>query len=97
MPVKQNPIKEVKCICGKNTTVDVIPATAYCKLTKFVCSCNRIYHIIDYMNGCMCYYLVSNMVCPFCGEGDFDSNGLKHHLIYYCQEFANIEALNGKN
>lgn len=56
MPTKVNPTKEVKCFCGKNTIVNVTPATAYSELTRFVCSCGVVYHIIDFMNGVICYY-----------------------------------------
>jgi len=68
MPVKVNPTKDVKCKCGKNTTVSIEPATAYCKLTRFVCKCGEIYHIVDYMNGCIVYY------CPSC---DVDAEVVK--------------------
>ena len=27
------------------------------------------------------------IVCPFCGEGDFDQAGLVHHLDEYCGEY----------
>lgn len=32
-------------------------------------------------------------ICPFCGERDFDQIGLKHHLLTYCEVFANTETL----
>jgi hypothetical protein len=31
------------------------------------------------------------MCCPFCGENDFDAQGLKAHLLTGCREFANIK------
>ena len=62
MPVKTDLTKEVKCSCGKNTVVDVKPATAYCELTRFVCSCGHIYHVVDYMNGITIYYTPSAKV-----------------------------------
>ena len=27
------------------------------------------------------------LVCPFCGEVDFDKEGLKYHLETYCNEY----------
>jgi len=27
---------------------------------------------------------MTNIICPFCGEEDFDLRGLKHHLENYC-------------
>ncbi len=59
MPVKDKPTKEVKCKCGIKTIVDVEPATAYIKTTRFVCKCGRIYHIRDYVNGIITYSIVS--------------------------------------
>lgn len=33
-----------------------------------------------------------DIVCPFCGEGDFDLIGLKEHLIYiWCESFQKVE------
>jgi len=32
-----------------------------------------------------------NIVCPFCGEKDFDKIGLKTHLIEFCEEYTQIE------
>jgi hypothetical protein len=29
--------------------------------------------------------------CPFCGEGDFDTVGLKSHLMNHCEEFDKVE------
>jgi len=34
-----------------------------------------------------------NVVCPFCGEADFDLVGLKSHLLKDCEMFENIEEL----
>ena len=31
---------------------------------------------------------MSNIICPFCGEEDFDLIGLKHHLQNHCEEYA---------
>lgn len=31
-----------------------------------------------------------DIVCPFCGEDDFDKEGLKYHLGKYCEEYANV-------
>lgn len=59
MPVKHKPTKEIKCLCGKNTVVDVKPATTYVELTRFLCTCGKIYHIRDYYNGVITYMLVS--------------------------------------
>ena len=55
MPVKTNTKKEITCRCKTVTIVDFKPATAYCELTKFVCDCGRIYHIMDYHNGITTY------------------------------------------
>jgi hypothetical protein len=27
------------------------------------------------------------IVCPFCGDTDFDKVGLKRHLLMWCQEY----------
>lgn len=36
----------------------------------------------------------SNVICPFCGEGDFDLSGLKLHLtIGWCEKFEDINAI----
>jgi len=59
---KVKPTKEVKCSCGKNTVVEIKPATTYCKLTRFQCDCQQVYHIIDHYNGCICYYAASKQV-----------------------------------
>ena len=59
MSVKTNLTIEIKCHCGKNTIVEVKPATAYVKVTKFICDCGKIFHIHDYMNGCTTYTLVA--------------------------------------
>jgi len=29
----------------------------------------------------------AEIICPFCGEDDFDLIGLKHHLLNFCDEF----------
>ena len=33
------------------------------------------------------------MECPFCGEEDFDKEGLKNHLLCYCKIFSETETL----
>ena len=38
---------------------------------------------------CECQYIV----CPFCGEDDFDLIGLKHHLNVHCDNYQKIQAL----
>ena len=32
--------------------------------------------------------------CPFCEEDEFDLEGLKYHLVMYCEEFKKIEIPN---
>ncbi|HUS49418.1 MAG TPA: hypothetical protein VMZ91_04600 [Candidatus Paceibacterota bacterium] len=34
-----------------------------------------------------------DITCPFCGEDDFDTIGLKHHLNAYCDNYQKIQAL----
>jgi hypothetical protein len=34
-----------------------------------------------------------NIECPFCHEDDFDLEGLKHHLEYYCEIYAITDKL----
>lgn len=37
---------------------------------------------------------MSNMVCPFCNETDFDAIGLKSHFTSgYCEVFNNVETI----
>jgi len=36
------------------------------------------------------------IVCPFCGEGDFDKVGLKHHLQDHCEVYRDTAALEEK-
>jgi len=37
----------------------------------------------------------SNLICPFCGEDDFDKIGLKSHLEHGdCEPYNNTEKLN---
>jgi hypothetical protein len=62
MPVKENPTKEVKCKCGKTTTVNIKAARAYCEITRFVCDCGQVFHITDYINGCITYWTPSKEV-----------------------------------
>lgn len=32
------------------------------------------------------------LICPFCGEGDFDAVGLKMHLAFgWCEPYQNID------
>ena len=59
MPIKDKPTKDVKCRCGRITTVNVKPATAYCELTRFQCDCGEKFSIIDYHNGCITYQAVA--------------------------------------
>jgi len=33
------------------------------------------------------------IICPFCGEDDFDKIGLKNHLHRYCEVYENIEPI----
>lgn len=34
---------------------------------------------------------LSNLIiCPFCGDTDFDKIGLKHHLENYCEHYKTI-------
>jgi len=35
------------------------------------------------------------IVCPFCGQDDFDQIGLKHHLSNHCEVYQNVEEVNG--
>ena len=59
MPIKEGLTKEIKCRCKTTTVVKVKPATAYCELTRFMCDCGRIYHIMDYHNAITSYGEVS--------------------------------------
>jgi hypothetical protein len=34
------------------------------------------------------------LVCPFCGDDDFDAVGLKLHLTTYCEAYASVEVGN---
>ena len=34
-----------------------------------------------------------DIICPFCGEKDFDLIGLKYHLKWYCEVYSNTEDL----
>lgn len=34
---------------------------------------------------------MSDLICPFCGEKDFDAIGLKSHLQRDCEAYANTE------
>lgn len=36
---------------------------------------------------------ISPIVCPFCGEDDFDKTGLKYHLLHDCKEFRNTHEI----
>lgn len=36
---------------------------------------------------------LSGIVCPFCGQEDFDLLGLKYHLSNYCNVYQNTEDL----
>lgn len=33
------------------------------------------------------------VVCPYCGEKDFDLVGLKNHLLAHCDKFRKTETL----
>ena len=37
------------------------------------------------------YELGSCLVCPFCGEKDFDAWGLQNHLHNHCEIFRTVE------
>jgi hypothetical protein len=43
---------------------------------------------------CSYFVLSEDLICPFCGETDFDEIGLKHHLIEYCEKYNLVETLN---
>ena len=32
------------------------------------------------------------LICPFCGDKDFDAIGLKAHFFGWCEKFDNIES-----
>lgn len=34
-----------------------------------------------------------DITCPFCGESEFDKQGLKYHLHNYCEEYQKVEEL----
>jgi len=34
-----------------------------------------------------------DIICPFCGDDDFDKIGLKNHLIKHCEIYPEIETL----
>lgn len=40
---------------------------------------------------------LGNVICPFCGEDDFDLPGLAYHIAYYCDvhQLAINHQLNG--
>ena len=61
MPVKENNKIDIKCKCGKCSVVSFEPATAYCKLTKFICECGIEFNIIDYMNGITTVYTATKI------------------------------------
>ena len=57
MPVKRKPTMKVECSCKMNTTIEIKAATAYCAATDYTCiQCGKEFRILDYMNGCICYY-----------------------------------------
>lgn len=31
------------------------------------------------------------IICPFCGDDDFDKIGLKHHLNTYCKVYPDVK------
>lgn len=59
MPDKTNIKKEIKCRCGRDTMVDVTPATAYVETTRFMCDCGETFHIHDYCHGITTYIAVT--------------------------------------
>ncbi len=69
MPVKSNLTKDVKCRCGKTTTVNVVPATIYVEITRFICECGKIVHVCDYYHGITSYSFPSEYV-----DGEFIGN-----------------------
>ena len=34
-----------------------------------------------------------DIVCPFCGEGEFDKERLKYHLEWYCAAYSDTESM----
>lgn len=34
-----------------------------------------------------------DVVCPFCGEDDFDLIGLKKHITCYCEKYAETKSI----
>jgi hypothetical protein len=52
---KVKPTKEVKCRCGKNSIVELIPAEGYVRVTPFMCDCGRTFLISDYVNAMTTY------------------------------------------
>lgn len=35
-------------------------------------------------------YEADDIACPFCGEDEFDKNGLKHHLQNHCEKYLSM-------
>jgi len=35
----------------------------------------------------------ADVVCPFCGERDFDLIGLKNHLKFYCNTYDELMSI----
>lgn len=54
MPISK-PTKEIKCRCGKNSTVELEPAVGYVRVTPFMCDCGRTFLIHDYVNAMTSY------------------------------------------
>lgn len=59
MSEKTKITKTIDCRCGRHTTVDVKPATAYVEITRFMCDCGETFHIHDFCNGCTTYHAVT--------------------------------------
>jgi hypothetical protein len=35
---------------------------------------------------------MSAMICPFCGERDYDTPGLKNHIEHYCDRYRLVDS-----
>jgi len=55
----------------------------------------KIKHIsqADQINSKNDIKVIEMVVCPFCGEEDFDLIGLKSHLLNDCENFINTKFL----
>lgn len=45
------------------------------------------------LNEIISYLKKQDIVCPFCGDDDFDKIGLKYHLRTYCKVYQDTEEL----